>query len=97
MPVFEKMPVLKNTGFQKSPVFKNCPVGIITVVRMSDPSADKWECRWIPDSITVVRDMSITSIPNKTSEHNAWGFQLIKVREIKRMMSLHARYLPIYF
>ena len=37
--------------------------------------------------------MAITSIPNKISEHNAWGFQLIKVREIKRMMPLQVGHL----
>ena len=34
--------------------------------------------------------MAITSIPNKTFEHNAWGFQLIKVIEIKTLMPLQA-------
>ena len=35
------------------------------------------------NSIKQVRDQTMISVPNKISEHNAWGFQLIKVRENK--------------
>ena len=35
------------------------------------------------NSIKQVRDKTIIGVPNKISEHNAWGFQLIRVRENK--------------
>ena len=47
-------------------------------------------------SIKEVIDKMITSIPNKIYKHNAGGFQLIKLREIKTIMPPQAGYPQVW-